>query len=577
MSVIDPHSLSPAFALNKHPAIARKGPVLICVLDGVGEGVKDDYDAVSRANMPTLDKLRAQSGRFRTVRAHGKAVGLPTEDDMGNSEVGHNALGAGRVVTQGAGLVDNALKSGALFESEGFQEILAAALPKDHPESKSRSALPTLHLVGLLSDGGVHSRLDQLFALCSGAAERGVKRIRAHILTDGRDVADHSAHDFVAQLEAHFHSLAISRDVDAKIASGGGRMHVTMDRYEADWSIVERGWNAHVHGAARTFEYASTAIATFRQEEPNISDQNLPPFVIVDDKKAPIGKIADGDAVLCFNFRGDRVLEISRAFTESADTWDSAETFDRGTVPDVVYAGMMEYDGDLKIPARTLVDPPKIDHPSGEWLVHNGVRILAISETQKFGHVTYFWNGNRSGKFDPDKEEYVEIESDRISFDKAPKMKADAIAEAVCAAIREGSADCIRVNLANGDMVGHTGNLDATITALEATDAALAKMLDAIDEKEGAFLVTADHGNADDMAMRDKIGTPKKDAAGKVIAKTSHTLAPVPVFIGGKGLAESVRFAEGHPDAGLANLTATSLNLLGFVAPDGWEPSLLAE
>lgn len=577
MTASDPHSLSPPFALQAHPTIKRKGPVLICVLDGVGEGVKDEYDAVSRARMPTLEALRAAKGRFRTVRAHGTAVGLPTDDDMGNSEVGHNALGAGRIVTQGAGLVDNALESGALFESKGFQEILAAALPKDHPQSASRSALPTLHLVGLLSDGGVHSRLDQLLALCSGAAERGVKRIRAHILTDGRDVADHSAHDFVAQLEAHFHSLAISHDVDAKIASGGGRMHVTMDRYEADWSIVERGWNAHVHGKARAFDDASAAIATFRQEEPGISDQNLPPFVVVDDKGAPVGAIADGDAVLCFNFRGDRVLEISRAFTEGADAWNDDENFDRGRVPSVVYAGMMEYDGDLKIPARTLVDPPQIDHPSGEWLVHNHVRILAISETQKFGHVTYFWNGNRSGKFDDDKEEYVEIESDRISFDKAPKMKANEIAEAVCAAIREGRADCIRVNLANGDMVGHTGNLDATIEALEATDAALAKMLAAIDEKEGAFLVTADHGNADDMAMRDKSGAPKVNDAGNVVAKTSHTLAPVPVFMGGKGLPESVVFADGHDAAGLANLTATSLNLLGFVAPEGWEPSLLAD
>jgi 2,3-bisphosphoglycerate-independent phosphoglycerate mutase len=550
--------MSNPWHLEEHPDFSpAKGPLLFVVMDGVGEGPGDAWDAVSQAHTPTLDRLRNKPEFFRTLRAHGKAVGLPSDDDMGNSEVGHNALGCGRIVLQGASLVDQALSGGALFESPGWQHL------------KARFAQGgTLHLIGLLSDGGVHSRQDQLEKILDGAAAHGASRIRLHILLDGRDVPDPSAHLYVGQLEDKLAQLKAA-GVDARIASGGGRMFVTMDRYEADWSIVERGWKAHVLGEAEAFPSALKAIEAFRERAENQSDQHLPPFVVVDENGA-VGTIEDGDAVCMFNFRGDRAIEISRAFEE-----DGFSAFERKRHPKVHYAGLMEYDGDLHIPAHYLVEPPTIERTSGEYLVHNGLRTFACSETQKYGHVTYFWNGNRSGMFDESLEHYLEVPSNAPPFDEKPAMKAEAIAEAACDALRQGHFHQVRVNLANGDMVGHTGNLEATRAAVEAVDAAVAKMLACVEEVGGVFIVTADHGNADDMAQRNKDGSPKRNSEDRVLPRTSHTLSPVPVYVGGPGLPEGVQFRKDLPDAGLANLTATLVNLLGKKAPEDWEASLI--
>jgi 2,3-bisphosphoglycerate-independent phosphoglycerate mutase len=535
-----------------------RGPLLFVVMDGVGVGCGDAHDAVAQARTPTLDRLKKEAAHYRTLIAHGRAVGLPTDDDMGNSEVGHNALGCGRIVMQGASLVDRALGDLSLFQGPGWKYLEEAFTQKD----------ATLHFVGLLSDGGVHSRQDQLEGLLDGAARSGARKIRLHILLDGRDVPDPSALEYVDRLEAKLAQLT-EGGIDAAIASGGGRMLVTMDRYEADWSIVERGWKAHVHGQAEEFSSARMAIETFRKRKEGQSDQHLPPFVIANDQGC-IGRIADGDAVCSFNFRGDRVLEISRAFEE-----DHFSGFDRGQRPQVHYAGIMEYDGDLHIPAHTLVEAPSIDRTSGEYLAANQVRTFACSETQKFGHVTYFWNGNRSGTFSEELERYLEIPSNPPPFDQNPEMKAGAIAEAACQALTSGAFDQVRVNLANGDMVGHTGNLAASIKAVEAVDGALAQMVACAEKAGGVYLVTADHGNADDMALRDKAGNPQTDSNGKVRARTSHTLAPVPVYLGGPGLPPGTVFKKDLPQAGLANLTATMLNLLGYEAPDDWEASLV--
>jgi 2,3-bisphosphoglycerate-independent phosphoglycerate mutase len=547
-------------ALSPHPSLSPKqGPIAVIVLDGVGCGVKDEFDAVYRAKTPHLDGLLADEERSCTLRAHGTAVGLPTDDDMGNSEVGHNALGAGRVVMQGAALVDKALQDGSLFAGEGW------AFLKERFASGG-----TLHLLGLLSDGGVHSRLDQLLALLDGAAREGAKRLRVHALTDGRDVQEGSAVAFTEQLEDKLGALRAA-GLDARIASGGGRMVVTMDRYEADWSVVERGWRAHVLGEGRPVHSMREALDTFRVEDPDVSDQSYPPFVVTDAQGQPVGTIEDGDAVLCFNFRGDRVIQISRAFEE-----ERFEPFERGRMPRVHYAGMMEYDGDLHIPRRSLVAPPQIERTSGEYLAASGVRTFAVSETQKFGHVTYFWNGNRSGKFGPELETYQEIPSDRVSFDKAPAMKAMEIAEVAAQALRSGRYDLVRLNIANGDMVGHTGKLEATIESMEVVDRALGVLLAAVQEAGGTYIVTADHGNADDMAMRDKKGEPLRARDGCVLGKTSHTLAPVPFAVGGPGLPTGARVRKDLAAPGLANVTATFINLLGFEAPEDYEPSLLA-
>ncbi len=543
--------------LKTHPRLRKsKGPLALIVLDGVGLGPGDAWDAVAQARMPRFKALLEDKAHFLSLKAHGTAVGLPSDDDMGNSEVGHNALGSGRIVKQGAALVDGAIASGAIFEGAGWKKLSAAF------------ATGTFHVIGLLSDGGVHSRLDQMIALAEGAARSGAKRIRFHTLFDGRDVPDRSAQKYVDELEAVFARLK-EKGVDARIASGGGRMRVTMDRYESDWSIVERGWHAHVLGDARAFPSVRAALTAFREETPDISDQNLPPFVITENGK-PVGPILDGDAVVFANFRGDRAMQISRAFEEENFT-----PFDRVRRPHVVYAGMMEYDGDLHIPKTYLVAPPVIEDTSGEYLAAMGIRTFACSETQKYGHVTYFWNGNRSGRFSDALETYVEVTSNLPPFEDKPEMKANEIADVTVAAIASGKHDLLRVNFANGDMVGHTGKLEPTIRGLEATDAALARILDAVRAAGGIAIVTADHGNADDMALRDKKGAPLKDAQGKVQARTSHTLAPVPFVVTGPGLPTSVRLRHDLKTPGLANVAATVMNLLGFEAPSIYEPTLL--
>lgn len=549
------------FELKPHPVIPRGKPFVLMILDGWGENREDEFNGIHMSNCPHIKALKDKRGdRWRTIKAHGKAVGLPSDGDMGNSEVGHNAMGAGKVISQGAVLVDKAIETGAMFSSPGFNYI------KEAWETGG-----TLHMIGLLSDGGVHSRYDQVIATIHGAWERGAKRIRVHVLTDGRDVPDGSSITFVGDLERDLELLR-SQGCDAKIASGGGRMRVTMDRYEADWNIVERGWRAHVLGDAPfKFPSALEALKQIKASDPSVNDQYYPPWVVVDAAGAPVGTIEDGDAVVCWNYRADRVIQISKAFE-----YERMDAFDRVRVPKVRFAGMMQYDGDLKLPANFLVTPPLIEKTSGQYLVKNGVRTFACSETQKFGHVTFFWNGNRSGKLDDSLETYFEVPSDNCPFNEAPEMKAKEIAAACAAAIRSGKYDYVRLNLANGDMVGHTGVFPAVLAACEAVDQGVKEILEAVEEVGGIFCLTADHGNCDDMVQRNsKTGQPLLGPEGKPEPLTSHTLSPVPIAIGGPGLPSNIRFRTDMPNAGLANVTATYMNLLGFQAPEGYEPSLV--
>ncbi|XP_066165524.1 2,3-bisphosphoglycerate-independent phosphoglycerate mutase isoform X1 [Oryza sativa Japonica Group] len=548
-----------SWTLPDHPKLPKGKTVALVVLDGWGEANADKYNCIHVAQTPVMDSLKnGAPERWRLVKAHGTAVGLPSEDDMGNSEVGHNALGAGRIFAQGAKLVDLALASGKIYDGEGFNYI------------KECFDKGTLHLIGLLSDGGVHSRLDQVQLLLKGASERGAKRIRVHILTDGRDVLDGSSVGFVETLESDLSQLR-DKGIDARIASGGGRMYVTMDRYENDWDVVKRGWDAQVLGEAPyKFQNAVEAVKTLRAET-KASDQYLPPFVIVDESGKSVGPVVDGDAVVTFNFRADRMVMLAKAL-EYADF----DKFDRVRVPKIRYAGMLQYDGELKLPSHYLVSPPEIERTSGEYLVKNGVRTFACRQTVKFGHVTFFWNGNRSGYFDETKEEYVEIPSDiGITFNVKPNMKALEIAEKARDAILSGKFDQVRVNLPNGDMVGHTGDIEATVVACKAADEAVKIILDAIEQVGGIYLVTADHGNAEDMVKRNKSGQPLLDKNGGIQILTSHTLQPVPVAIGGPGLHPGVKFRSDIQTPGLANVAATVMNFHGFEAPADYEPTLI--
>ncbi len=531
------------------------GPLVTVILDGVGISPREDGDAVKMARTPTLDRLMA-SYPMTTLRAHGTAVGMPSDEDMGNSEVGHNAFGAGRVFAQGAKLVAESIESGSLWTGHAWHEIVAAA---------KRGG--TLHFIGLFSDGNVHSHIDHLKAMLAQAKSEGVKRVRIHILLDGRDVGETSALHYVDPFEAFLAGLR-GPDFDVAIASGGGRMNITMDRYEADWSMVQRGWAIHVRGEGRQFASAREAIETYRSEA-KVIDQDLPGFVIAQDGE-PLGPIVDGDAVVFFNFRGDRAIEISRAFTE-----DKFTPFDRKPRPKVTYAGMTQYDGDTKMPPRFLVEPPAIDRTLGEYLASNGVTQYAISETQKYGHVTYFWNGNRSGKFDAATETYVEIPSDVVPFEQRPWMKCAEITDTLIEAIQSGKYRYLRVNYANGDMVGHTGNFEAAVTAMQGLDLQLARLIPVILEARGTVMIAADHGNADEMYELDKNGNVKRDAEGHTKAKTSHTLNPVPFVLISREASPGYRLRADLQAPGLSNLAATVLNLLGYEAPADYDPSLI--
>jgi 2,3-bisphosphoglycerate-independent phosphoglycerate mutase len=546
-----------SLSLSKTSFNGKRGPVVIVVMDGVGLGPDYAGNAVKAARKPILDDLLKTSLNTR-LRAHGTAVGMPSDADMGNSEVGHNALGAGRVFAQGAKLVADAITSGALFTGKGWNEITGNCLAKQS----------TLHLIGLFSDGNVHSHIDHLKALILDAKKRGVKKVAVHALIDGRDVGETSALDYTQPFEAWIASV----DPNYGIASGGGRMSITMDRYDADWSMVERGWKIHVLGEGRQFPSASAAVQAFRAEKPGTIDQDLPGFVIARDGK-PFAPIVDGDSVVFFNFRGDRAVEISKAFVGQVP-------FDRIRQPDVCYAGMMTYDGDTNLPPRILVEPPVIDRTMGTYLVGSGVRQLACSETQKYGHVTYFWNGNRSGYLDQSQECYIEVPSDRVSFDQRPWMKAAEITDAVINELRAGVQPgrtpygLARLNYANGDMVGHTGVFEAARMSVEVVDLCLGRLLPVIKELNGIALITADHGNADEMYEMDKKGGVKFEN-GRPKSKTSHTLNEVPFIIYDPAYRNEYRLDAAVAKPGLANVAATAMALMGYAAPSDYERSIV--
>ncbi|MBW7902236.1 MAG: 2,3-bisphosphoglycerate-independent phosphoglycerate mutase [Rhodocyclaceae bacterium] len=543
--------------LQKLPAFAGvPGPVVIVVMDGYGLPKSDTGSAIAAARKPTLDRLFAECPNIR-LAAHGTAVGMPSDEDMGNSEVGHNAIGAGQVYAQGAALVAGAIAGGDIWRGEAWREIVAGARANDGG---------TLHFIGLFSDGNVHSHIDHLKAMVEQAKAEGLKRVRIHALLDGRDVPETSALDYLLPFEAFL--AEINGDgFDARIASGGGRQNITMDRYEANWPMVEKGWRTHVLGEGPQFAGAAEAVRALREQHPGTIDQDLPPFVIAENGR-PVGTVEDGDAVVFYNFRGDRAIEITRAFEEAG-----FDRFDRVRAPKVTYAGMLQYDGDLKLPARFLVAPPAIGNTLSEWLSRSGVAQYACSETQKFGHVTYFWNGNRSNRFDG--ETWEEVPSDVVPFEQRPWMKAAEITDAMVAAVQSGKYRFLRCNYANGDMVGHTGNFRAATMAVEAVDLALGRLLAAIDAAGGVALVTADHGNADEMFELDKkTGRPAQNADGSFKAKTAHTLNPVPLILFGKAAAGlGLRQTE---RAGLSNLAATAANLLGLEKHASWDESLLA-
>ena len=541
--------------LVKSGKLSRKGPVVLVIMDGVGFGKYEDGDAVKQAVTKNLDALYKTSP-WTKLKAHGTAVGLPSDADMGNSEVGHNAMGCGRVFAQGAKLVANSIESGAMFEGKTWQKLV-----KNVKDNNS-----VLHFIGLLSDGNVHSHIDHLKNMVIKAKADGVKTVRIHALLDGRDVGETSALDYFDPFAAFLADL--SQDgFDARIASGGGRMVITMDRYNANWDMVKKGWETHVLGQGRTFDSAHDAIVKLREETGAI-DQDIPAFVVAENGK-PIGTIQDHDSVILFNFRGDRALEITKAFEAKELT-----EFDRQRVPQVEYAGMMEYDGDLHVPAQYLVNPPSIDRTMAEYLCASNVKQFSISETQKFGHVTYFFNGNKTGKFDEKLEEYVEIPSDIVPFEQRPWMKCAEITDRVISEIESGKWDFIKLNFPNGDMVGHTGVFEAVVCSMEGMDLQIGRIKEAVEKAGGILILTADHGNADDMYEHDKKGGLSLKSNGDPKSKTSHSLNPVPCIIYDPCY-NGEYSKELETGLGISSIATTCIQLLGFEAPEGYDPCIV--
>jgi len=529
----------------------RTGPVLLVIADGVGLAEPGPANALSLAHTPNIDQLLASPLSVK-LNAHGEWVGLPSNSDMGNSEVGHNTLGGGRIFDQGAKLVDSALDSGSLFESDEWKTVQDRGL-----------AGGTVHFIGLVSDGNVHSHIRHLLRMLDQSHDAGIRSVCVHALLDGRDVDPQSAPQYLKTLQNKLDQINRSADAHYRIASGGGRMRITMDRYQADWDMVQRGFNAHVHGCVdESGHLARDALEEVERQyaaDPEITDQYLAPFVIT-EKEQPVGKMQDGDAVVLFNFRGDRAIEISSALDHG-----EFEHFDRGNLPDIYFCGILEYDGDLKIPQNYLVQPPVIEQTMGEYLCARRIPSFAISETQKFGHVTYFWNGNRSGYIDETLETYIEIPSDNLPFDQVPEMKSREITDAAIELLQSGKYRFGRINFANGDMVGHTGNIEATVQSLQAVDRCIGRLLETIDALEGVLVFTADHGNAEEMLA---------EREGKCMPKTSHSLNPVP-FVIADSSNDNAYAMHTDAEAGLANVAATLFNLLGFRAPHDYESSLI--
>ena len=328
-------------------------------------------------------------------------------------------------------------------------------------------------------------------------------------------------------------------------------MNITMDRYEANWNMVEKGWHTHVLGEGRKFLSAKDAVETDRLENPEIIDQYLNPFIIENTN----GTIEDHDSVIFFNFRGDRAIEISKAFTE-----EDFKAFDRVRVPKVYYAGMLQYDSELNIPKNYLTSPPNITNTLTEQLIKFNISEYAVSETQKYGHVTYFWNGNKIDKFNEVLETYDKVDSDIIPFDQKPAMKSYEITDKFIEAIKSNKYDFLRCNFPNGDMVGHTGNYEATVKSMEAVDENIGRIIKAVDETNTILLVIADHGNAEEML----------DEKGN--AKTAHTTNPVPFIIYGNNI-DNIEFKNG--DFGLANLASTITDLLGVEKNPIWKESMI--
>lgn len=534
------------------PATDHSRPVLLIVMDGWGLGSGSEGDAIALANTPNVDRLWENYAHTQLM-THGHNVGLPSDKDMGGSEVGHLTMGAGMVLEQGPTRINNAIADGSFYESEALQQVICTA-------GKGGA----LHLIGLLSDGNIHSNLSHFRALIDYAFESGIKKLRVHALLDGRDVGIQTAQKYIFELEEDFAFINSHKGFHYAFASGGGRETIIMDR-DNNWPKVAQGWDLMVHGKGKhRFPSMLAAVEHFRSVKPDLVDQDMPGFVIVDDADQPIGTINDGDAVVMVNFRGDRAVEITEAFE-----LDDFDGFDRGQRPDITYAGMMVYDEDRNLPTLQLMGPTKVENPFGKRILELGIKQFRLTETQKYPHVTFFFNGGYRNPLDDTMEDYILIPSDRdVSFADAPQMKAMEIADTAVELIASGQYGFGLINFANADMVGHCGQIEPAIKAVETVDTAVGRIVDALEQAGGYALITADHGNAEEMLAIAKDGSSEPS--------TKHSTNPVPCILFDPNYNGSYTLRQPQPDApGLAHLAATLFEIMGYDVPDDLNDSLI--
>lgn len=541
-------------------ALQRPPFLLVVILDGLGVCNTTVGNAYFQAATPCLDFLQHNS-LYRTLGAHGPFVGLSSWSDQGNSEVGHNAMGAGRIVPQGKSLVDKVISSRAIYHKTEWQEILNRLVGNDGK---------TLHLMGLLSDGGVHSHIDHLLSVIEQASIDQIPRIRVHALLDGRDVSPHSGSTYIDQLETVLQTKQ-RKGFDYQIASMGGREVICMDRYGANWKMIQQGWDLIVDGIGDGFPTATQGYQERKKhQQAPATDQNIQPFCVMKDG-TPIGKVQNGDVCLWMNFRGDRSMQMCQAFTQ-----EHLSEIKRTRRPDIFFVGLTQYDAELQIPKHFLVHPVRIENCVGEVLIANKIRSFALSETQKYGHVTYFWNGNRSGYLDTTWERYIEIPSIPGPSNCQPKMQATAITDATICLLQSGMYQTGRINFPNPDMVGHTGDFAATVLAVEHVDRQLQRIYHALQKIGGTLLVTADHGNCEEMLELDLPSNFMLENPSGLRIKTSHTTNRVPLFLQCCQNAEKWKLQAIKDDkAGLSNIASTILRLLRIAPPKNYHPSLV--
>lgn len=498
-----------------------KQTTLLLILDGFGINDLKDGNAIANANKPNLDRIMA---KYPTVAgyASGMAVGLP-DGQMGNSEVGHLNMGAGRIVYQELTRITKAIADGDFFENEALSGAMHNA--KDNDKA--------LHLFGLLSDGGVHSHNTHLYGLLEMAKKFGLTKVYVHAFLDGRDTAPASGKDFVAALEDKIKEIGVG-----EIATISGRYYA-MDR-DNRWDRVELAYNAIVNAQGETATDAVTAMADSYAKE--VYDEFVLPTIITKDGQ-PVGKVEEGDSVIFFNFRPDRAREMTRAFCDDAFTG-----FERDRV-NTHFVTFTQYD--ITIPNKEVAFTPQtLTNTFGEFLANAGKSQLRIAETEKYAHVTFFFNGGVEDSYE--NEDRVLVSSPKVAtYDLQPEMSVNEVSDKLDDAIRSGKYDVIICNFANPDMVGHTGNMDAAVSAIEAVDAAVGKVITAIEETNGYAFICADHGNAEQMKDYETNG-----------AFTAHTVNPVPFVL--VNYKEGVTLKEGGK---LADIAPTLIEMMGMEKP----------